>query len=61
MGDIADEICPGNSVRGAHEPGMGDWAKRLANVGCVGDVPMGGEEESAEAVCVSSVAVGCVG
>jgi hypothetical protein len=61
MSDIADEICPGDSVGGAHEPGVGNWAKGLANVGCVGDVAVGGEEESAEAVCVSGVAVGCVG
>jgi hypothetical protein len=38
-----------------------DRAEGLAYVGCVGDVAVGGEEEGAEAVGVTGIAVGGVG
>lgn len=61
VGDIAEEIGPGDAVGGANEVGVCDGAEGLAYVGGVGDVAVGGEEDGADAVDVPGVAVGGVG
>lgn len=61
VGDIAEEIGPGDAVGGAHEVGVCDGAEGLAYVGGVGDVAVRGEEDGADAVDVSGVPVGGVG
>lgn len=40
---------------------MRNRAERLAEFGAVGDVPMGGEEDSSQAVGIREVAVGGFG
>lgn len=53
--DIAREVQPRDSVCSAYEPWVGDWPKRLADVGGVCDVAVGGEEDRAEAAGVCGV------
>lgn len=60
MGDVADDIGPGDAVCGADEVRVDDRTEGLAYVGGVGDVAVGGEEDCAGSVCVCSVAVGSV-
>lgn len=60
VGDVADEVGPGDGVGGADEIGVRDGAEGLAYVGGVGYVAVGGEEDCAEAVGVTGVAVGGV-
>ena len=64
MPDVSNEICPGDAVRGLDEPGVGDRAEGLADVGGVGYVAVGAEEDGAEAGGIGGVAevgVGGVG
>ena len=60
VGDVADQIGPGDAVGGLHKPGVRDGAEGFADVGRVGDVTVGAEEESAEAGRVGCVAEVCV-
>lgn len=60
VGDVADEVGPGDGVGGADEVGMRDGPEGLAYVGGVGYVAVGGEEDGAQAVGVAGVAVGGV-
>lgn len=59
--DVADQIRPGDAVGGFDEPGVSDGAEGLADVGGVGDVAVGGEEDGAEAGGVGGVADVAVG
>jgi hypothetical protein len=61
VGDVADQIRPGDGVGGAHKVRVCDWAEGFAYVGCVGDIAMGGEEDGAESNGVSGVSVWSVG
>lgn len=58
MDDVADQVGPGDAVRGAHQVGMGDGAEGLANVGGVGNIAMGGEKDRPQAIGVTGVPVG---
>ena len=60
MPDIADEISPGDTICGFYEPGVGDGPEGFADVGGVGYVAVGGEEDGAEAGGVGCVAEVCV-
>ena len=64
VADVPDEISPRDTVSGFDQVGVGDGAKRLANVGGVGYVAVGREEDGTEAGGVGSVAevgVCCLG
>lgn len=64
VANVTNEIGPGNAVGGSYEIGMGDGAERLADVGGVGYVAVGGEENGAETGGVGGVAevgVCCLG
>jgi hypothetical protein len=61
VGDIAEQIGPGDAVGGAHEVGVCDGAEGLAYVGGVGDIAVGGQEDGANAVDVTGVSVRGVG
>ena len=54
--DVADEIGPRDAVGAFDEVGVCDGAEGFADVGGVGYVAMGGEEDCAEAGCVGSIA-----
>ena len=56
MPDVADKKGPGDAVGGFDEPGVGDGAEGFADVGGVGYVAVGGEEDGAEARGVGCVA-----
>ena len=56
MAHVPDQIGPGDTVGGFDEPRVGDGAEGFADVGRVGDVAVGGEEDGTEAVCVGCVA-----
>ena len=61
MPDVADEIRPADAVGGFDEPGVSDGPEGLADVGGVGDVAVGAEEDGAQAGgigCVADVGVG---
>ena len=58
--DVAEDVRPGDAVRAAHDPRVGNGSERLAYVGGVGDIAVGGEEEGAYARGVTCVAVGGV-
>lgn len=61
VGDVPEDICPGDAVCCADPVGVGDGAEGLAYVGGVGYVAVGGEEDGAEAGgvgCVADVGVG---
>ena len=60
MPDITDQIGPGDAVGGFDEPGVGDWSEGLADVGGVGYVAVGGEEDCTEAGSVGCVPKVCV-
>ena len=45
MPDISDQVCPTDAVGGLYEPWVGDWAEGFADVGGVGDVAVGAEED----------------
>lgn len=53
---VADQVGPGDAVGGFDEPGVGDGAEGLANVGRVGDVAVGGEKDGAQTGGVGGVA-----
>lgn len=59
MPDVANQIGPGYAVGAADEPRMRDGTEGLANVGGVGDIAMGAEEDGAQACGVGGVAVVC--
>ena len=64
MPNVSYEIRPGDAVRGFDEPGVGDWSEGLADIGGVGYVAVGAEENGAEAGGIGGVAevgVGGVG
>ena len=44
MRNISQYIEPGNTIGSADKIWMRDRSKRLANIGCVGDVAVGREE-----------------
>lgn len=56
MADVADQIGPGDAVGAFDEPGMGDGPEGFADVGRVGDIAVGAEEDGADAGCVGGVA-----
>lgn len=56
MADITDQVCPGDAVGRSDEPGVGDGPEGLADVGGVGYVAVGGEEDCAEARGVGCIA-----
>ena len=56
MPNIADEIGPRDAVGGFDKVRVCDWAEGFADVGGVGYIAMGGEEDCAEAGCVGCVA-----
>ena len=61
VGDVADEVGPGDGVGGSDEAWVGDGAEGFADVGGVGNVAVGAEEDGAEAGgvgCVADVGVG---
>lgn len=49
VADVADEVGPGDAVGAFDEPGVGDGAEGFADVGCVGYVSVGAEEDGAGA------------
>lgn len=58
---VANQVGPGDSIGGANEPRVCYWTEGFANVGGVGDVAVGGEENCADAIGVSGIAVVGVG
>ena len=56
MADIPNEISPRNAVSGFDKVRVGDGAEGLADVGGVGYVAVGREEDGTEAGGVGSVA-----
>ena len=54
--DVADQIGPGDAVGGFDEPRVGNGAEGFADVGGVGYIAVGGEEDGAEAGGVGCVA-----
>lgn len=61
MQHVPGNIRPGDGVGGPNERWVRNRAERLAEFGAVGDVPMGGEEDSSQAVGIREVAVGGFG
>lgn len=53
--DIANQIGPTDAVSALDQPRVRDGAERLANVGRVGYVAVGGEQDCADAGCVGGV------
>lgn len=49
VGDVADEVEPGDGVGACDEVGVGDGAEGFTYIGCVGYVAVGGEEDCADA------------
>ena len=56
MRDITDEIGPGDPIGTFYEVRVGNRTEGLADVGGVGDVAVGGEEDGAKAGGVGSIA-----
>lgn len=57
VADVAEKIGPRDTVGRADYPWVGDGAERFPNVGGVCDIPMGGEEDGADAIGVCGIAV----
>ena len=55
MADIADQVGPGDAVGAFDEPRVRDRPEGLADVGCVGDVAVGTEEDCSDAGRVGGV------
>lgn len=56
VADVAEDVRPRDAVGAAHQPGVGDGPEGLANVGGIGDVAVGREEDGTEAGSVGGVA-----
>ena len=56
VGDVTNEVCPGDAVGGSDEPRVGYGAERFADVGGVGDVAVGAQEDGTESGCIGCVA-----
>ena len=56
VADVAEDVGPRHAVGAPHQPWVRDGTERLANVGRVGDVAVGREENGAEAGRVGGVA-----
>lgn len=58
--DITQDIRPRDGVGASDKIWMRDGTKRLADVGCVGYITVGREENGADAVGVGCISVGRV-
>lgn len=56
--DIADQICPRYTICSFDKPWMGDWAKGLPDVGGIGNIPVGAEQNGSDPGGVGCVAEG---
>ena len=55
VADIAEDVSPRDAIGAAHQPGVRYGPERLSNVGGVGDVAVGGEEDCAHARRVGGI------
>lgn len=55
VADVAQDVRPRDAIGTTNEPGVRNGAEGLPNVGGVGDVAVGGEENSAEAGGIGGV------
>ena len=56
MPDVPDQIGPRDAVCGFNEPRVSDWSEGFTNIGGIGYIAVGGEEEGAKSCGIGSVA-----